>query len=249
MKGAFAALAFLALATAASAEPTDRARYQGCVGAIGADAAKAELFGREWHARGGGVPALHCVALAEMHRHAYGRAADTLTEAAREAESKKDQTAAALWGQAGNAAFLAGGRNAEALRYFDRALAATPAADRGALGGLHVDRAEVAVAMGENAAARKDLDQATDLTPTDATAWALSAALARRDGDLARATRDIAEASKLDPADASVILEQGNIAAAKGDVSTAETIWRRAIAAAPDSEAATIARRQLAAAQ
>ena len=76
----------------------------------------------------------------------------------------------------------------------------------------------------------------------------LSAALARRQQDLPRARADIAKAAALAPADPDVQFEQGAIAAASGDLPAARRLWQQVVAAAPGTEAATLATRALEAA-
>lgn len=123
---------------------------------------------------------------------------------------------AALWGQAGNAALLAG--HAEPARAdLTAALTAAPAAPAETRAGWLIDRARAAVALKDLAAARVDLDKAVALSPRDATALTLSAALAARQGDGARARREILEARRLAPADPLVAAEAKRIGVAAID--------------------------------
>ncbi len=224
----------------------ERARYDGCVRAIPTNATNALEFAQGWRIRNGGLPALHCAALAFLQLERFADAARTLEEAAQKAEAVKAPQAADFWGQAGNAWFLDGKRD-KAGAAFDRAilLAGDYAPRRSA--SLHVDRARVAADGGDLGAARIDLDRAIALNPDDATALMLSAALARRQNDLPRATRDIAAASAKAPEDVDVMLEQAQIAAANGDTATARRILEMILKAAPGSAAADIAAKSLAA--
>lgn len=154
----------------------------------------------------------------------WADAAQAFTDAAGAAGPGK---AAALWAQAGNA-WLAAGEPARAATALDSALIAgvgQPGFDRGE---LMLDRARAAVAAGDLPGARRVLDQALALVPTDPLAWLLSATLARRSADAPRAATDIAKAMQLAPDDAAVQLEAGNIAALAGDEAGAKARWTEA---------------------
>ena len=60
----------------------------------------------------------------------------------------------------------------------------------------HLDRARARVALERASAARGEVDRALQLVPSDAFAWYLSAALARRENNQARAATDIARAKR-----------------------------------------------------
>ncbi len=222
----------------------DRKRYDGCVRAIEADAAKAEQFAREWQGLGGGLPARHCQALAQLHQQRYAEAAATLVKAAHAAEAQKAPQAADFWGQAGNAAFLAGDGEA-AIRHFSTAIVSAGEFAPMRSAALHVDRARAHADAGDLAKARTDLDRALSLNNEDPLAWMLSAALARREGDMGRASREISRASTLAPTDPDIMFEQGNIAMANGDPETARKVWAMVVKAAPGSVAASMAEKAL----
>lgn len=237
---------------AASAAPgaydpsLDPKRYDGCVRAIDADAAKVEQFAIEWQALGGGLPARHCLALAQLRQGKNAAAASTLAKAAQTAEAQKSPMAADLWNQAGNAAMLAGDMKGAVAHFSSGILAAGEFAPV-RTANLLVDRARARTELAELAAARTDLDSALKLTDKEPTAWLLSAALARRANDLVRAKADIARAATLDPTDADILFEQGNIAGAGGDTAAARALWEQAAKAEPGSDAAALARKALAA--
>lgn len=224
--------------------PSDMHRYQGCIAAIPTNAREAEDFAIQWRARGGGLPARHCQAMAQLEQERFAEAAATLVEGARAAEVEKSPLAADFWGQAGNAAILAGD-NKMALTCLDTAIVQAGNLSAVRTAGFHIDRARVHAESNHPDAARADLDKALELTPEDPLAWTLSAALARRAGDPGRATRDIARASELAPSDPDVVFEQGNIAAANGDLSSARRVWQQVVKAAPLTEAAELAKKAL----
>lgn len=226
----------------------DKRRYEGCVNAIPTDAAKAEQFAVQWRAEGGGLPARHCQALAQLHQERFAEASATLAQAAKTAETEKSPFAADFWGQAGNAAFLAGDSKAAAA-HFSTAIAQSGSFSPKRTAAFHIDRARAYTELGDIPQARGDLDKALTLGGEDAIALTLSAALARREGDKARAAADIAKASSLSPSDPDVMLEQGNVAAASGDLETARQVWAMVVRAAPQTAAAQIAERALATAK
>jgi len=243
-------LPMLLLAAPLAAQGTDstleKRRYEGCVNAIPTDAAKAEQFAVQWRAEGGGLPARHCQALAQLHQERFAEAATTLAQAAQTAEAEKSPFAADFWGQAGNASFLAGDSKTAAAN-FTTAIAQAGSYSPLRLAAFHVDRARAYTDLGNLPAARADLDKALTLAPEDPIGWTLSAALARREDDKARSARDIAKASSLAPSNPDVMLEQANVAAAAGDMATARQVWGMVTRAAPGSAAAQIAERALAA--
>lgn len=224
----------------------DRKRYDGCVRAIPTDAQKAEQFAVEWQARGGGLPARHCEAMAQLQQQKFGAAASTLSKAAQKAEAEKSPLAADFWGQAGNAAFLAGDSKG-AIGYFTTALTSAGEFAPQRSANLLIDRARAHAELNDLPAARADLDKALELNKFEPMAWMLSAALARRQGDIGRASLDIERASGLDSANPDILFEQGNVAAANKDEANARKLWEMTVKAAPGSPAAELAAKALAA--
>jgi tetratricopeptide (TPR) repeat protein len=236
--------ALLAAAQAAPADSAD-AQYRACTDAIRTDAEKAIAAADAWRLSGGGLDARGCLGLAYVAAERWAPAATAFEQAAREAETKQDGRSADFWAQSGNA-WLAGGNPAQALKAFDAALA-TSALQAELRGEVHLDRARAAVALGDLAAARADLDKALALVAVDPMAWYLSAALARRQGDLSRAATEIAKAVELAPREAPILLEAGNITGMLGDVPSAKALYARAAQADPESPAGRAAAAALAA--
>jgi len=234
-------------ATAALAQrgPADRQRYQGCIEQTRSAPAKAVETANAWRAAGGGLPARHCLAMAYLAQERFAPAAVALEQAARAAEAERDPSAADLWGQAGNAALLAGD-TVKAHGYLSSALAGA-GGDPVRRGQLLIDRARASVELARLGDARADLDQAVKLVPQEPVAWLLSASLARRQGQLARAATDVAQAATLAPNDPDVRLEQGNVAGAQGDADAARGHWQAAAKVAPESPAGQAAAKALAA--
>ena len=198
-----------------------------------------------WRVAGGGLSARHCLGLAYAAAERWAPAATAFEQAAAEAETAKDARRADFWAQAGNA-WLAAGDPAQAKRALDSALVAGSASEE-LRGEVHLDRARAAVALGDMAGARSDIDQALKLVPADPFAWLLSSALAIREEKVARAQADIAKASQLAPNDPDVLLQAGTVAGITGEVEEARTLYARAAKAAPDSPAGQAAAAALAA--
>ena len=234
-----------ALAQQAYDPSLDPVRYDGCVRAIDADAAKVVTYATEWQALGGGLPARHCLALAQLHLGQNAAAEQTLVEAAALADREKSPMAADLWGQAGNAALLAGDV-AGAVGHFSAAILSAGEFAPKRTANLLIDRARARVEQQQPAAARADLDRALGLDADAAEGWLLSAALARRQQDLPRARADIAKALTLAPADGDVLLGAARIAEAGKDPKAAREFLEKA-AAGQDADAAETARQALAA--
>jgi len=235
-----------AVSAAPSAAPSAaEQRFDECVALIESDPTRAIATADAWRIAGGSVAARHCLALAYVAQGRYVPAAVAFEQAAREAETTRDARAANLWVQAGNARLAA--KQADLARAaFDAALA-HGTLDGERLGEAHLDRARARVALGDNPAARIDLDAALKLAPADPLAWLLSATLARRMNDLPRAQADIAEAAKRAPDDASVALEAGNIAILSGAPEAAKVAWQGAVNNQPESDAGKSAKAALAA--
>lgn len=242
-------LAALLLAQAGAAPPPpppvslDETRYETCTKLIESDPAKAVAHADAWRVAGGDLPARQCLGLAYVAQERWAPAAIAFSQAAAEAEIRRDGRAATLWVQAGNAA-LAGEDPTAARAHFDRALA-LPVLSDAMRGEAHLDRARAAEAIGDLPAARADIDKALGFVPADPLGWLLSANLALREKDMARAKGHVAEAARLSPDDASIAYEQGNVAAAIGDTAAARAAWTRARQIAPDAPAGQAAAMRL----
>ncbi len=192
-----------------------------------------------WIADHGGWPAQQCLGLTLSAAGRFAEAADAF-EAGAAAAGDQPTWSATLWAQAGSAALAA--RHDERARRDLDAAANTRHLSGAALTAVYLDRARAAVRLDDPTAARGDIDRATAESPQDATAWLLSATLARRMGDLAHAAGDINTALRLAPADARIALEAGNIAAETGHDDEAQRQWRRVLAlASQDPEGTQVA--------
>jgi tetratricopeptide (TPR) repeat protein len=238
---------FLQSTTPAAAQPLptlSEVQFTECLDLARKDAPSAVTEASLWAQQGGGYLAQACHGFALAGDFKFDLAIPILTEAAKDAEEKKDPRSARFWAQAGNAA-IAIDRPAEALTALDRALAL--AVTGGEKADTEVDRARALVALSQPQEAEAALTNARQLAPENGTAWLLSATLARRLSKLPDALTYVQTAASLLPRDPAVALEAGNIAIAAGDENAARKQWEQVIAIAPTSRQANSAQRQLAA--
>lgn len=237
-------LALLLTAMPAMAQPLAGAasRYRACIAMAKTDGQRGIEAAQAWRIEGGGVPARHCLALAEANSGNYTEALKNYAVAATGSEAARDGQAVSLWSQGADAAMLAG-KPETAVEFLDHALAGD-LSDR-ARAALRVTRAEALVDLKRNADAAADLATATRLDPQVRFGWLLRATLARRMGDFKTAEAAILKAAEAEPDSADVQLEAGNIAAAQGKDALARAAWVAAARAAPDSAAGIAASKAL----
>ncbi len=224
----------------------DAPRYQACLAQVEVDPLRAIDLAQGWRVEGGGVPARHCLALAEAARKDYPAALKDFEAAAKASETAQDGLAAALWQQAATTALLAV-QPAAAVTYLDAAIRLSGASVGGerAEARLRLTRAEALVDLHRNPEAAADLATAVRLDPEVEWGWLLQATLARRMGDFKTAEAAILEAAKRTPDSADVQFEAGNIAAAQGNDTLARAAWVAAARADPDSAAGKAAQAAL----
>ena len=232
-------LLFLLAAPAVQGPPSPdsaQSRYRQCTDMIRSSPDRAIAYAGDWQGKGGGLHARQCLGLALSKLGKWAEAASTFEQAARDAETVRDPSAADFWVQSGNA-WLAGADPGKARTAFNSALGSTALTPL-LRGEVHLDRGRAEVALNDLAAARRDFDKAIELAPGDAFAWYMSAALARRQLDLDRARNDIAKAVSLAPDDGEVLLEAGTIAGLSGEIEAARGLYMRAARASPQSDTA-----------
>lgn len=216
-----------------------------CLTTAESDPSKARALAEEWVRRTEGAQRAtgrHCLGVAAGNA-GHWAAASAAFLAAREDAS--DARFRARMGLLAGSALLAQNKPAEALAALDAAR--TDAAGDTALDGeIAIDRAVALVALERAGEAKAALGEARRLLPDSATAWLLSATLARRQGELATAQSQIERAAVLDPRDPSIGLEAGVIAALGGQDAAARKSFESVIAAAPESAQAAAAKTYLA---
>jgi tetratricopeptide (TPR) repeat protein len=236
------------LATPALAAPlaSDVGRYQACLALVKSAPGRAVESAQAWRIENGGVPALHCLALAEFAQQDYAAALATFDKAVKGSVAAQDGKAVTILSQAADAAMLAG-QPAAAVGFLDTAIAGPGgiALSPRAEASLRVTRAEALVDLKREKAAAVDLDTATKLDPAVPFGWLLKATLARRMGDFKTAEAAILKAAEQDPDSADIQYEAGNIAAAQGNDQLARTAWIAAARADPDSPAGKAANKAM----
>jgi tetratricopeptide (TPR) repeat protein len=229
----------------------DRSHYGACLALVKSDTDRAIENAQSWRIEGGGVPALHCLALAQFQRQQYPEALKSYESAATASEAAHDGQAVTLWSQGADAAMIAN-QPATAVRFLGRAIGDGKGNGAGGItlspraeAALRVTRAEALVDLKRNAEAATDLDTATKADPETPYGWLLKATLARRMGDFKTAETAILLAAQREPESADVQYEAGNIAAAQGNDQLARTAWLAAARAEPDSPAGIAASKAL----
>ncbi|MFZ4688170.1 MAG: tetratricopeptide repeat protein [Polymorphobacter sp.] len=240
-------LLLLLVASPALAAPmaSDRGRYEACLALVKTEPVQAIATAQAWRIENGGVPARHCLALAQFAQRDYAAAWVSFDAAGTASEAAQDGQAVTIWSQAADAALIAG-QPEPAVRFLDRAIAGgggsvSPRAEAA----LRVTRAEALVDLKRDKAAAVDLDTATKLDPDVRYGWLLKATLARRMRDFKTAEAAILAAAQREPDSADVQYEAGNIAAAQGNDSLARAAWLAAARADPDSPAGIAANKAL----
>ncbi|MBZ6377519.1 hypothetical protein B5C34_04515 [Pacificimonas flava] len=200
-------------AAAADDPPVSEATaYRECVAMSAAEPARAERMARQWVDQlEGGVPARHCLGLAQLALGKADEARTTFESAARIAEATGLAQASDLYRLAGEAA-LEGGDGAAALDLANRAVLALPRGDGRASADAYLFRGSLHGAAGRLDEARGDLLAAVQNDRGRHEAWLLLAAAERRAGNLAGAESAIREALKLAPEDPATQQEAAAIA-------------------------------------
>ena len=218
-------------------------QFEECITLARSDPPSAVMQASEWAQEKGDYLATACHALALANDFRFAEAAPLFIDAAQAADASADKRAARFWAQAGNAA-IAADMPSDALTSLDNALKSNSLGNP-ERADIEVDRARSLVALNREAEAVTALADARRHSPENATAWLLSATLARRMNMLPDALGHIQTAASLTPRDPAVALEAGNIASAAGDDATARKQWEQVIAMAPESRQATTAQKQL----
>lgn len=235
----------LALITApAFAAPMagDKSRYQACLAMARATPERGIGSAQAWRIEGGGIPARHCLAIAQVGVRDYAEALKSFEAAATASAAAQDGQTVSLWAQGADAALLAAKPDV-ALRFLDEALKGDLSPRAAAA--LRVTRAEALVDLKRPTEAAADLETATTLDPGVRYGWLLKATLARRAGDLKTAEAAILKAAEIDPDSAEVQLEAGNIASLQGNATLAKAAWQAAADADPASPAGIAAAKAL----
>ena len=203
--------------------PEASRQYADCMQLARKDAKSAEKTAAQWHAKGGGVPAMHCLSVALLALGYYEQAAENMEALARGTGKLSAALRGDLYGQAGNAWTIAG-KPERAYRVQSAALKLSPGdAD------LLIDRGITLAGIGKYWEALDDLNQALEIAPRRPDALIFRATAWRNLDSLELAEEDIRRALSLAPDSRDALLERGMIAAKKGEIAAARADWLRVI--------------------
>jgi tetratricopeptide (TPR) repeat protein len=233
--------ALSALLLVAAAPAGDNQRYQSCLAQVKSAPDKAMEMATGWRAEGGGVPAMHCQALALIEQGNAQRGAGVLDAAAQALgpQPKAKGFAGDIWAQAGNAWLLAGD-SSRAISRLTTALGLLPDSGAARVNAL-VDRARAYADKTAWSDVIADLNTAAGLAPSNADVFLLRATAKRRSGDLGGAHTDILMAGSLAPDNIDVLVERGISNAQSQQIDAALADWRKVAALAPGSDQAKVA--------
>lgn len=211
-----------------------------CAAAVAENPEAAREDAAVWTRLGGGTPAELCEAAALEAMGATLSAARRLTELAGDRRrAHPPDLRAAIYLDAARLWLDAGRPDLARAALANRARLTPATAESLTLG------ARAAAAAGDWPGALETLDALIALRPDDARAHALRAAALRRSGDPAAALTEARAALALAPTMPEALFEAAAAEAESGDALAAETLWLRLIAAHPDHDLATLARRNL----
>jgi len=194
----------------------DSARYGRCLETAGKNGAIALADAQAWAKSGGGTPAQHCAAVAEVQLKRYAAAAARLEGLAR-AAATPGHMRAELFAQAGNA-WLLGGNGARAAASLKAALTLS-AGDAD----LYADlgRAEAMIRNWREAV--QHLTTAIAMRPGSPELLLLRASARRALRQYKPALEDLNAALKMRPGDAAILMERGLLRRDLGDLGGART--------------------------
>ena len=221
-------------------EAAEAATYEKCMALARKDPAAGQKLAQQWHGRGGGHPAEHCLAVSLIGLKQYKEAGLKLEGLGQAMVHAPAELRAEVYDQAGQAWLMAG----DAPRAYAAGTMALEFAANDA--DLLVDRAEAAGSAGWFDKAAADLDRVLKAHPERVDALIYRASAYRQLDKLDEALADIDKAVKLAPDSAAALLERGDIRRLKGDAAGAKQDWLRVSALAPNSTAAAAAKGNIA---
>jgi tetratricopeptide (TPR) repeat protein len=213
--------------------------YERCLSSVTVDPLRSVETSNAWRARGGGIGAVHCSALAHIATGDFAAAAGLLETLGR-SNSLPELERAIVLAQSAEVRLLA--HQAErALDDANEALRLAPAtAD------LLILRANSASVLGRSAAVVDDLTLALGLDPSRLDALVMRAIALRNLDRLELAAADLERAISLAPDDPEALLERGILRQRLGNASGARADWQRVRTLSPNGVAADLADQNLA---
>lgn len=228
-------------------------RYRACLKRSGEDAVAAIEEAQIWLTDGGGLPARHCLAIAEVAIADYPDAARNLRQMADDLRTGQDIAfdplgadsprllLAGIYAQLGNVLLLDGDA-VDAYTALSQGIAEAPVAEQALLVGLYVDRGRALGLAGDFALAVEDLEKARRMAPERADVLHYLASARRLLGEHDAALAAIERAIELDDSEPGFWLERGNIRMMLDDLFGARSDWLKTVSDWPESEAAEAAR-------
>ncbi len=172
-----------------------------------------------WAAQGGGAPAQHCAAVAQIELEDFRGAAVRLQETAESLSVEQAGLAAGLMGQAGQAWVMAGDLERAHVLQTAALKLAPDSVD------LLVDRAVTRASAKNYWEAIDDLNLAAELAPDRADIFVYRASAYRYVDAADLALEDAGRALALDPDNIDALLERGILRRLAGDASGARADW------------------------
>lgn len=195
----------LALGDGLAEDPYIAPDYAACIARIDEDANQGRRAALRWITDGGGDPAVHCAAIADLANDLPKLAATRLWDLAEANAARDPGLAARLYSQAADA-FLAANVEAEALEAIEQAYGLVPDALE-----LHLVAARVFAGTGRWGRARRALDEAEQIAPLDAPSLVLRGRAHQALANYDAAAKDVAEALNLNPDNIDALLLRGEL--------------------------------------
>ncbi len=235
-------LAGLLFAVPAKAQVTfdqHNSDYNECLKLAAKDPDAAITRAKAWWEKGANFAARHCLGVALAQKEQYIQAGKIFEDLAADAMEEILPFKADLYGQAGQAYYLAG-LNERAIGAFDRALAIKPGnAD------LLIDRAVARDDSGHFFEAIDDLNAAIDSDANRPEAWLYRAAAYRHVGSFDLALDDVNRAVSLSQRSPEALFERAQIREARKDLGGAREDYQALIKSAPKTIQAQEAAKRL----
>lgn len=213
-------------------------RYEACLAMVDRDPDGALAMAEKPADVGGADPASHCRALALVATGDPEAGAALLDEIGRHA-GPSEAARAAILQQAAEAWLMADAPNRAAASAGRALLLAPGNAD------LLTDQAAAEAALGNDDDALQNLLRAHQAAPDRADILAALGAAQRRLGQIDPARASLAAALAIDPDEPTALLERGIIQQQLGNLAAARADWQHTIVAAPQSDAADLARQNI----
>lgn len=180
-------------------------RYKACVAAVEADPEEGRRAALRWITDGGGDPAMHCAAVADIAVGLPRVGARRLTSLAERAAAADPGLAARLYAQAA-LAWANGHEETQALAAIDAAYALVPNAPE-----LHLMAASVYAGIERWGHTKRVLDLAAETAPLNSQALALRGKAKQMLADYEGAAKDVQLALNLDPENIQALILRGEL--------------------------------------